>query len=214
MTDKPRLASNGKEHLPWHRRFPKDMLLKSMRMDLRDFGAYCIVLDLIYYHGGSVADDAALISRYMRGCNAIGWNNIRSRLLESGHIYEHEGTLRSRRSDAELVEASRVREANSMGGLIAQARRAKRLHHPPDRPDDHPSHPPGRWSKSRTTSAENNELAQVHSSYTHTQPQTQTERREEGSAEEERLGRSSKPHWSVRPVSQYLEQQLKNGRTQ
>jgi uncharacterized protein YdaU (DUF1376 family) len=135
-----------------------------MTLDLRDFGAYCVVLDLIYQCGGAVPDDAYLISRYMRGCNAMGWKNVRNRLIASWHLYQDGDTLRSMRADAELKEASRIRETNAMGGHIAQAlqRKAKRLAHPPtDRPTDRPGH----RSKLETKSAENNGLAQVHSSY-------------------------------------------------
>jgi uncharacterized protein YdaU (DUF1376 family) len=92
------------------------MLHESMTMDLRDFGAYCVVLDLIYQYGGAVPDDVRLISRYMCGCNAMGWKNTRGRLLASGHIYQDGDTLRSLRADAELKEATRIREANAVGG--------------------------------------------------------------------------------------------------
>ena len=107
----------------------------------------------------------SLISRYMRGCNAMGWKNIRSRLLGSGHIYQDGDSLRSLRADAELKEAGRIREANAMGGHIAQAiqRKAKRLTHPP-------AHRPTDRSKLKTKSAKNNGLGLVHFSYPHTQP--------------------------------------------
>ena len=140
-----KLGGKGREHLPWHRRFPKDMLHEFMTMDMRDYGAYCIVLDLIYQYGGAVPDDASLISRYMRGCNAMGWKNIRSRLLGSGHIYQDGDSLRSLRADAELKEAGRIREANAMGGHLAQAIRARdprgfttRLTDPVTHPVTHP----------------------------------------------------------------------------
>jgi uncharacterized protein YdaU (DUF1376 family) len=181
-------AGKAREHLPWHRRFPKDMLHESTTMDVRDFGAYCIVLDLIYYHGGAVRDDALLISRYMGGCNARGWKNIRSRLIASGHIYQDSDTLRSPRADAELKAATRIREANAMGGHMSQAlqRKAKQLAHPPDRSSvDHRSiidqclgiSSADRWSKLKTKPAKDNDLAEVHSSYPLTQTHTQ---REEG----------------------------------
>lgn len=160
------------------------MLLESTKMDLRDYGAYCIVLDLIYHYGGAVRDDARMISGYMRGCNGMGWKNIRGRLIAEGHFYEDGDTLRSPRVDAELKEATRIREANAMGGHIAQAikRRAKGLSHPTT---DRPGHPPGHWSKSEMTAAKTNGLGEVHSSYPHTQPQTQTEGRLDGLSEEE-----------------------------
>jgi uncharacterized protein YdaU (DUF1376 family) len=170
----------SREHLPCHRRFPKDMLHESMTMDMRDYGAYCIVLDLIYQYGGAVPDDASLISRYMRGCNAMGWKNIRSRLLGSGHIYQDGDSLRSLRADAELKEAGRIREANAMGGHLAQIRaRSKKLRHPPDRPSDPPGHPPSHLPKLKTKTAENNGLGLVHLSYPHTQPHPDIEGKKE-----------------------------------
>jgi uncharacterized protein YdaU (DUF1376 family) len=151
------------------------MLHESMTMDLRDFGAYCVVLDLIYQYGGAVPDDAYLISRYMRGCNAMGWKNVRNRLIASGHLYQDGDTLRSMRADAELKEAGRIREANAMGGHIAQApqRKAKRLG---------PSDRPGHRSKLETKSAKNNDLDQVHSSYITSTSTDREKRREENGA--------------------------------
>jgi hypothetical protein len=61
------MSTLPKEHLPWHRRFPKDMLHEAMKMGFKDFGAYCIVIDLIYQSGGAVPDDAHVICRFM-GC--------------------------------------------------------------------------------------------------------------------------------------------------
>jgi hypothetical protein len=160
------------------------MLHEAMTMDLKDFGAYCVVMDLVYHYGGAVRDDANLIVRYMRGCNARGWIKIRSRLLEGGHIYEESGTLRCTRADAELTTAAMLREANAMGGHISQAvqRKARRLHHGPDRRKIDGSY--GLSSaydpaNLKTEAAKNNGLAEVHSSYTHTQSQTHKERREE-----------------------------------
>ena len=64
------------------------MLPKSTKMDLRDYGAYCIVLDLIYHYGGAARDDARIISGYMRGCNGMGWKNIRgTRIRATGRFY-------------------------------------------------------------------------------------------------------------------------------
>jgi uncharacterized protein YdaU (DUF1376 family) len=148
------------------------MLHEAMTMDVRDFGAYTIVLDLIYQYGGAVPDDAHLISRYMSGCNAIGWKSIRSRLIASGHIYQDGDTLRSQRSDAELQAAARIREANAMGGHMSQAiqRHAKRLSHPPDRSQvrSQVRSQACHWSKLKPEPAKNNDLAEVHFSYSTT----------------------------------------------
>ena len=115
----------------------------------------------------------------MRGCNARGWAKIRTRLLDGGHLYEDAGTLRCRRADAELTTAAMMREANAMGGHISQAvqRKARRLHHGPDRPKIGQTYgysSTNDFSKLGTDAAKNNGLAEVHSSYT--QPQTQTEK--------------------------------------
>ena len=182
--------SKPKEHLPWHKRFPKDMLHEAMTMDVRDFGAYTIVLDLIYQYGGAVPDDAHLISRYMSGCNAIGWKSIRSRLIASGHIYQDGETLRSQRSDAELQAATRIREANAMGGHMSQAiqRHAKRLSHPPTRSQvrSQVRSQACHWSKLKPEPAKNNDLAEVHFSYSTT---TATNREREGEK-----GENGDPH--------------------
>jgi uncharacterized protein YdaU (DUF1376 family) len=105
------------------------MLHEAMTMDLKDFGAYCVIVDLIYQYGGAVRDDANFIVRYMRGCNARGWAKIRGRLLAGGHICEDDGTLRCRRADTELTNATMMREANAMGGHISQAMQRKAMTH-------------------------------------------------------------------------------------
>jgi hypothetical protein len=77
----------------------------------------------MYIHGGSVPDDDDFMRRYL-GCNSRGWHTLRDRLLDLQKIYrEGNDRLRSRLVDKGISEAQRKRQANSMAGMISQAKR-------------------------------------------------------------------------------------------
>jgi uncharacterized protein YdaU (DUF1376 family) len=99
------------------------MLAEVINLDLRERGALFTLVDLMYVHGGSVPDKDDFIRRYL-GCNARGWHALRDRLLHLEKIYRDDaGSLRSSLVDRGLKEARRRQEANSVAGMISQAKR-------------------------------------------------------------------------------------------
>ena len=99
------------------------MIAEVVNLDLRERGAFFTLVDLMYIHGGSVPDDDDFMRRYL-GCNSRGWHTLRDRLLDLQKIYrEGNDRLRSRLVDKGISEAQRKRQANSMAGMISQAKR-------------------------------------------------------------------------------------------
>ena len=99
------------------------MIAEVINLDLRERGAFFTLVDLMYVHGGSVPDNDDFMRRYL-GCNSRGWHTLRDRLLDLQKIYrEGNDRLRSRLVDKGISEAQRKRQANSMAGMISQAKR-------------------------------------------------------------------------------------------
>jgi hypothetical protein len=92
--------------------------LDGMRgLSFEERGALDAVLDLIYLNDGAVADDEGYIVRCL-GCDVRPWRRLRERLIELGHIYVVDGTLRNPRADRE-VEAALDRRAIARAGGVA-----------------------------------------------------------------------------------------------
>lgn len=87
---------------PWYKRYPTDFLAGTIGMTLEEKGAYSILLDLIYAHGGPVADDARYIAGVC-GCSVRKWKAIRASLIERGKVVAQEGFLSNPRADEETM---------------------------------------------------------------------------------------------------------------
>jgi uncharacterized protein YdaU (DUF1376 family) len=111
------------------------MIAEVINLDLRERGAFFTLVDLMYVHGGSVPDNDDFMRRYL-GCNSRGWHTLRDRLLDLQKIYrEGNDRLRSRLVDKGITEAQRKRQANSMAGMISQAKRQMTSKVVPDFPE-------------------------------------------------------------------------------
>jgi uncharacterized protein YdaU (DUF1376 family) len=86
---------------PWYKRCGADFIEGTMGLSLEEKGAYSLCLDLIYSHGGPIADDP----RWIAGiCNVSvrRWNSIRLRLIEAGKIFIDDGCISNARANKEL----------------------------------------------------------------------------------------------------------------
>ena len=63
--------------LPYYPRYTKNFLDATSGWPLELKGAYSILLDLIYYHGDKLPDDARFIAGNL-GCSVRKWNQIRT----------------------------------------------------------------------------------------------------------------------------------------
>jgi uncharacterized protein YdaU (DUF1376 family) len=87
--------------LPYYKAYPRDFIEGTVGMPLELKGAYRIVIDLIYMHGGHLPDDARYISGVL-GCNSWKWTSIRKRLLATGKVEVEENSLVNSRAFQEL----------------------------------------------------------------------------------------------------------------
>lgn len=87
--------------LPYYKRYPRDFMEGAAGMSFEIKGAYAIILDLIYLHGGELPDDP----RYIAGQLSLSvrkWNSIKNQLVESGKISVTGDFLTNYRSIIEL----------------------------------------------------------------------------------------------------------------
>lgn len=116
--------------LPYYKAYPRDFLEATAGWDFELKGAYRLLLDLIYMHGGTLADDARFIAGHL-GCSVKRWNMTRAALMGKGKIYVAGNSLANLRADKELEmlrrfqdkqaeNASAPRKNNGLGDAVAK----------------------------------------------------------------------------------------------
>jgi len=104
---------------PWYRRFGSDFIAGTLGLTLEEKGAYSLILDLIYDHGGPIADDPRYIAGVC-GCSVRKWTTIRTALIHAGKIVLGEGTISNSRAEFELETdaktARKLAENGAKGG--------------------------------------------------------------------------------------------------
>ena len=84
--------------LPYYKAYPKDFFDGTAGMDFEVKGAYRLILDMIYMHGGRLVDDPRFIAGHI-GCSVRKWNGLRSAVLATGKIVLTDGYLGNYRAD-------------------------------------------------------------------------------------------------------------------
>jgi uncharacterized protein YdaU (DUF1376 family) len=87
--------------LPYYKAYPRDFIEATAGWPLDLKGAYRVVLDLIYLHGGRLADDPRFIAGNL-GCSVRAWNGYRARLIGADKLQVIGGFLANYRADKEL----------------------------------------------------------------------------------------------------------------
>lgn len=112
---------------PWYKRCGADFIEGTMGLTLEEKGAYSLCLDLIYSHGGPIADDP----RWIAGiCNVSlrKWTALRQRLVSAGKIFVSEGKISNARADKELIisklSSEKLSESGAKGGRNAAENKA------------------------------------------------------------------------------------------
>lgn len=95
--------------LPYYKAYPRDFFGGTVGMDAGTKGIYRLVLDLIYMHGGMLADDPRYISG-MVGCSVKAWNIAKCKLLEAGKLVLIENSLTNLRAISELEMLAKFQE--------------------------------------------------------------------------------------------------------
>ncbi len=125
--------------LPYYKAYPRDFIEATAGWPLDLKGAYRVVLDLIYLHGGRLADDPRFIAGNL-GCSVRAWNGYRARLIEADKLQVIGGFLANYRADKELESlrsfqekqrenASKTRKNNEIAEATAKP---KASHTEPD----------------------------------------------------------------------------------
>ncbi|AUN31964.1 YdaU family protein [Niveispirillum cyanobacteriorum] len=110
---------------PWYKRNPKDALTGMMKLTLEEKGAYNVVIDLIYLHGGPVDDDEGYIARFC-GCSVRKWRALRDQLLAAGRLYRTpDGRISDERAEAELAPNQAEGEAFAESAAKSHRKRAE-----------------------------------------------------------------------------------------
>jgi uncharacterized protein YdaU (DUF1376 family) len=110
--------------LPYYKAYPRDFIEGTVGMPFELKGAYRIVLDLIYMHGGDLPDDANYIAGIL-GCTVRQWGFHRKRLLEIGKLSVRGAFIASSRADQELFATRSYRDQQSFNGR--QPKKTKEL---------------------------------------------------------------------------------------
>lgn len=114
----------------WYKRYPSDYLHATMPLNLPQKGAYGVALDLMYEHGGPIADDPKWLARVC-GCSIQQWRKIRQELIDIGKLtITEDGRLSNGRMMREMLkqrgEGDVLSAAGRRGGTRTQAqKRAK-----------------------------------------------------------------------------------------
>ena len=111
--------------LPYYKAYPRDFFEGTVGMDFETKAAYRLVLDLIYMHGGRLADDARFISGHL-GCSVKKWWALRSAILATGKITLEIGHLANIRADKIIDEAKLCQSKQRDNG--SQPKQNKGLH--------------------------------------------------------------------------------------
>lgn len=98
-----------KNGLPYYKAYPRDFFEGTVGMPFEMKGAYRLVLDLVYMHGGNLPDDARYIAGLL-GCTVRKWNSLRLSLLEEGKLFTVEGCLSNYRAVSELETLRKLQE--------------------------------------------------------------------------------------------------------
>jgi uncharacterized protein YdaU (DUF1376 family) len=102
--------------LPYYKAYPRDFFdgTRGMHGDLK--GAYRMVLDLIYQHGGQLYNDPRHISGQL-GYSVRKWNSLFSVLVEMGKLHLNGEIISNFRADKELVQLSLMQDKQRENGL-------------------------------------------------------------------------------------------------
>jgi uncharacterized protein YdaU (DUF1376 family) len=121
--------------LPYYKAYPRDFIEGTVGMPFELKGAYRIVLDLIYMHGGDLPDNANYIAGVL-GCTVRQWGFHRKRLLEMGKLIVRGAFIASSRADQELSATRSYQDKQRFNG--SQPKKTNVLPEAVAKPNDKP----------------------------------------------------------------------------
>ena len=129
--------------LPYYPRYTKNFLDATSGWPLELKGAYSILLDLIYYHGDKLPDDARFIAGNL-GCSVRKWNQIRTYLIARGKVIlrlseDNLEIISNKRAEKEAIKLRKYEDKQRENG--AKAHENKDLTDATATPTDDPTGP-------------------------------------------------------------------------
>lgn len=109
---------------PWYKRYAADFVHGVVGLGPDVIGAYAVVLDLIYDHGGPVRNDARWLAGIL-GCSSRKATSLISKLIEVGKLVASEGMLSNIRAAKEIETASNSSRKLSESGANGGRKRAE-----------------------------------------------------------------------------------------
>ncbi len=97
-------------NMPWYKREPAAFFQDTVGWRGEVKCAYSLLLDLVYMHGGKVADDSAYISAQLGHTKTMWTRTIRTSLLERGVIEISDGYLTNPRATREINDVKTQRK--------------------------------------------------------------------------------------------------------
>jgi uncharacterized protein YdaU (DUF1376 family) len=120
--------------LPYYRAYPRDFFEGTFGMPFEVKGAYRMVLDLIYLHGGALPDVPDIAGKL--GCSVRKWNLLREALMATGKLTFKNGIISNSRVDKEMIilgsYQDKQRENRSRPNKINGFQSPKHHHTEPD----------------------------------------------------------------------------------
>lgn len=97
---------------PWVKWYAGDFLNGIADLGPNEIAVYAVVLNLIYDHGSSIADDVARISRRC-GMRQTACEKALVRLVEAGKLKRQDGLISNRRAEKEIERRQKVSEKSA-----------------------------------------------------------------------------------------------------
>ena len=139
--------------LPYYKAYPRDFIEGTVRMRFELKGAYRLVLDAIYMHGGALPDDARYIAGLL-GLSVRKWKALRDELVSLGKLEINGERLTNHRAEKEL-ETSRTHQdkqaENARRPRKNRGLQKPRLSHTESETKNPPIIPPGGEERSSKT---------------------------------------------------------------
>lgn len=107
--------------MPWYKREPAAFFKDTVGWRGVAKCAYSLLLDLIYMHGGKVADDAAYISAQLGHTKTMWTRTIRTELLERGVIEIVDGYVTNPRATREINDVKNPTKSQQTRKKLAKS---------------------------------------------------------------------------------------------
>lgn len=147
----------SKSRLPWYKAYPRDFIEGTVGMSFELKGAYRLVLDFIYMHGGRLRDDPGYICGLL-GTSKRKWGSLRNQLLEKEKMFVDGEFLGNIRADIELESLGNFQEKQRQNRLGPN--KNKDLETPGlDQPESEPESEPEKRKSSVSASSRDDQVA-------------------------------------------------------